>query len=122
MRGLGIAMLLGGLLWASIGLYQGCGSFAELVKNEQQAEADGTAVAISWILNGAVFVFPGMVIAGIGALVSRSGRKQSASEPRAAAMTGEKRNDDEKACPFCAERIKAAAVVCRFCSRELPAA
>ena len=25
-----------------------------------------------------------------------------------------------KPCPFCAEAIKAAAVVCRFCGRELP--
>jgi hypothetical protein len=23
-------------------------------------------------------------------------------------------------CPFCAERIKPAAIVCRFCSREIP--
>ena len=27
---------------------------------------------------------------------------------------------DSKSCPFCAETIKAAAVVCRFCSHELP--
>jgi hypothetical protein len=29
-------------------------------------------------------------------------------------------NSLEKVCPFCAETIKAAAVVCRFCNRELP--
>jgi hypothetical protein len=28
---------------------------------------------------------------------------------------------DEKQCPFCAETIKAAAVLCRFCNRDLPA-
>lgn len=27
---------------------------------------------------------------------------------------------DSKTCPFCAETIKTAAVVCRFCNRELP--
>lgn len=30
-------------------------------------------------------------------------------------------NDDEKTCPFCAETIKAAAVVCKHCGRDLPA-
>jgi hypothetical protein len=28
--------------------------------------------------------------------------------------------NDTKVCPFCAETIKAAAVVCRYCGRELP--
>jgi hypothetical protein len=27
---------------------------------------------------------------------------------------------DMKECPFCAERIRAKAIICRFCNRELP--
>lgn len=29
---------------------------------------------------------------------------------------------DMRTCPFCAEQVKAAAVVCRYCGRDLPAA
>lgn len=29
-------------------------------------------------------------------------------------------NDQVKVCPYCAETIKAAAVVCRFCGRDVP--
>ncbi len=43
---------------------------------------------------------------------------------QAASRKGQNPNGsaDSKACPFCAETVKAAAVLCRFCGRDLPAA
>lgn len=47
--------------------------------------------------------------------ILRSGRDRAQQELTTAAC------NDTKLCPFCAETIKAAAVLCRFCNRDLPA-
>jgi hypothetical protein len=46
---------------------------------------------------------------------------QTAQERRAAGAP-DADNSPTRVCPFCAETIKAAAKVCRYCSRDLPAA
>ena len=43
-----------------------------------------------------------------------------ASHPELISAAQETARGDTKACPYCAETIKAAAIVCRFCNRELP--
>lgn len=37
----------------------------------------------------------------------------------ASSKQGELAEAETKACPYCAEKIKAAAIVCRYCNREI---
>lgn len=62
-----------------------------------------------WALNIILgWTFLGWVVSFIWSLTNPS--KESASEPVASNF---------KKCPYCAEKIKSEAVVCRFCNRDL---
>ena len=56
------------------------------------------------------------------AIFEQQERSRERMMQRRAEMEAQKPADEEdmKECPFCAEKIRAKAVICRFCNRELP--
>lgn len=96
-----------GLVWAGIGLWN-------LVMMPWAEFEPGSAWGAAGLtFNMLLFVLPGLGVAGIGfALTKPKSRKRAAAVAEA--------KEGAKTCPYCAETLKAKAVVCRFCGRDLP--
>jgi hypothetical protein len=120
----GWLLILGGGGWAALGAMNVWTAFERAIYAESEAarNAASQTTAISMLLNGLVFIFPGLVVAGIGALVAkRAGRRRSIARttniepaPRRAEPV-----DARVPCPHCAEMILPAAKICRFCTRPV---
>jgi hypothetical protein len=70
------------------------------------AQSKGHSFIAWWIYGGALFI-----IALPHALLLKTNTKKIENR--------QLKSGDTKKCPFCAEFIKAEAVVCRYCSRDL---
>lgn len=64
-----------------------------------------------------LFVFIAVAIVGVVILVSNNRKTQSLPPPLGPEPIDS--NQARRTCPFCAESIKAQAVVCRYCSRDV---
>lgn len=83
--------------WAA-GTY-GCGAFLG-------------ALLLCFLLVGVLIFVYMLIVKPPGTLTVTYGLREREGVGNAAAMT------DEKMCPRCAERVKAAALVCRYCGHE----
>jgi len=70
------------------------------------------------IFNVLLFVVPGLILCGIGARLG--GRNDSAPQAQAEPVVATP-GEATKTCPQCAETVKAAARIYRFCRYEFPA-
>jgi hypothetical protein len=73
----GWLLILGGGAWAVFGAVNVWAAFQQAIfaENEAVRNAASQTTAVSLLLNGLVFIFPGLLVAGIGALVAkRAGR------------------------------------------------
>jgi len=71
-----------------------------------------------WFLIGFLFGPFGLLVAALPAVEPATGRLGGLAN--AAGFAQEPAGSEHRKCPFCAEVIKAEAVVCRFCGRDLP--
>lgn len=74
------------------------------------------ALASSKNRSGFGWFLLGLLFGPFGLLVAFFPRRE---QPSSSAL-GESITEETRTCPFCAETIRRAAKVCRFCNRELP--
>ena len=72
-------------------------------------------------LLGAILGPIGVIVAFVekGRLARVEDNKRHTEQMRALAKSWPEDEEDKRACPFCAERIKVQATVCRFCGRDI---
>ena len=112
MRAFGWILLVGGLLWAFGGVYNVGVLFMGAVKAPTDAarEQASLATGVALFVNGLLFIFPGLVVAGIGGLLARRARRR---------RIGECDHTERVPCPHCSEPILRTAKICRFCGRDV---
>jgi|SRR5262245_30172506 len=124
----GIVLIIVGIAWTLLAFSMnttvetggeriGSGRFAIDVPKKRVHNIGLMEERRNYLAIGGVMVVAGILLFGFGSLSTPAQRRRiqpmSSTSP---APSGE----DTMSCPFCAETIRAAAKICRYCQRELP--
>ena len=113
-----------GLFFAGIGLYFYPAITASAREHPNQTSIMVLNLLLGWTLVGWVVAMVWSVSA-ISAAQTRTPIENpppwDAPKPQQPEAMASVKTPDEKACPFCAEMVKAAAVKCKHCGSEIPA-
>lgn len=115
---LGVAALIG-LGIAGLGLYLFPAIVANMREHPNRTSITVLNVLLGWTLVGWVV----SMVWAVSAIAepSDSTKEQPATTDPAQPSQAVAPSSDEKACPFCAEMVKQAAVKCKHCGSEIPA-
>lgn len=116
MRAIGTILIVAGLIWAAIAFNMsttveaggeriGSGAFSVDIPRVTVNNLGLMEQRRNHLMMSAVAIIAGIVLFGFGS-VSRTELPTT--------------DEGHRVCPYCAEQIKSAAKVCRFCQRELP--
>lgn len=107
---MGTLLIVIGGIWALIG-------GGNLVGMPWTSGASGI-LTMGLMFNMLVFVFPGLILVGLGSRMRSKKRVNADKHPEPITRTD---LSDERECPHCAELIKAKAVKCKHCGSDVGA-